>query len=86
MKKKDFIILAVSALIFVVTGVVGYNTLNPKKSAAGKVVQVEVAPVISQQFDSNSLNQLEDGSTNVNFYQNPDLSSGHPNQKFFGAF
>jgi hypothetical protein len=84
-KTKDLAILAVSAIIFVATGVVGYNTLNPSKSG-GKTVQVEVAPVFSSQFDSNSLILLEDGSKNVNYYQNPNLSNGRPNQAFFGAF
>lgn len=85
MKSKDVLVLAFAAIVFVVTGVVGYGALNPKKSSAAKGVTVDVVQQFPAQFDSSALDKLS-SPDNINFYSRPDLNSGLNNANYFGAF
>ena len=86
MKSKDLLVLAFAAIVFVVTGVVGYGALNPKKSSSVKGgVQVDVVQKFSGDFDKDAIDQIT-SSDNINFYAHPDLTSGLNNANYFGAF
>lgn len=82
MKRKDIVYIVLAAIIFSVTGIVGFNLLAPKGGSA-KTVQVEVVTPIKADFDSTALNVLTDPNTARNFTPNIDFTNGLGNTKPF---
>ena len=84
MKSKDIVALSVAVLIFLVAGYIMFTqVLGKKQTSASSGVQVEVIGEIPSTFDSNALNELNDG-TKVKDFASPVDFSGLGNTIPFG--
>jgi hypothetical protein len=82
MKQKDIVYLVLAAVILSAAGFLGFSALKPK--GGGKTVTVEVVTPLTDSFNQDGLNALQDRSKAVDFYIRPDLTTGLNNPQPFG--
>lgn len=85
MKKKDLIYLVIAVLILLTAGYLAYTQVfAAKTSTAKQEVTAEVVGEIKPNFNSAALSALADGTKNLDYAVDIDITAGVNNPAVFG--